>query len=62
MTQTQPLKAGVSPDPSGYSKNFKRQLMDRVRAGGGTQAVDTKQLFQNLVKDTLEVFLELELD
>ena len=62
MTQTQPLKAGVSPGASGDSKNFKQQLMDRVRAGGGTQAVDTKQLFQNLVKDTLEVFLELELE
>ena len=62
MTQTQPLKAGVSPDPSEDSKNFKQQLMDRVRAGGGTQAVDTKQFFQNLVKDTLVVFLELELE
>jgi transposase-like protein len=37
-------------------------LMDQVRAGGGTQAIDTKQLFQKLVKDTLEAFLELELE
>jgi transposase-like protein len=33
-----------------------------VRAGGGTQAMDTKQRFQSLVKDTLEAFLELELE
>ena len=62
MTQTQPQNAAVSPDPSGNSKNFKQQLMDRVRAGGGTKTIDTKQLFQNLVKDTLEAFLELELE
>jgi hypothetical protein len=62
MTQTQPQNAAVSPDPSGDSKNFKQQLMDRVRAGGGTKTIDTKQLFQNLVKDTLEAFLELELE
>jgi putative transposase len=36
--------------------------MDQVRAGGGTQAMDTKQLFQTLVKDTLEAFLELEME
>jgi putative transposase len=28
------------------SKNFKKLLMDQVRAVGGTQAMDTKQLFQ----------------
>ncbi|HJY08056.1 MAG TPA: IS256 family transposase, partial [Bryobacteraceae bacterium] len=36
--------------------------MDQVRAGGGTQAMDTKQLFQAMIKDTLEAFLELELE
>jgi transposase-like protein len=36
--------------------------MDQVRAGGGTQAMDTKQLFQTMVKDTLEAFLELEME
>ena len=36
--------------------------MDQVRAGGGTQAIDTKQLFQSLVKETLEAFLELEME
>src|SRR5437763_11830883 len=62
MTQTQPLNAGVSPDASGDAKNFKKLLMDQVRAGGGTKAIDTKQLFQTLVKDTLEAFLELEIE
>jgi putative transposase len=33
-----------------------------VRAGGGTKAIDTKRLFQSLVKDTLEAFLELEME
>jgi transposase-like protein len=36
--------------------------MDQVRARGGTDAVNTKQVFNNLVKDTLEAFLELELE
>lgn len=35
--------------------------MDQVRAAGGTQAIDTKQLFQKLVKETLEALLELEM-
>ena len=50
------------PDPSHDSKAFKKLLMDQVRARGGTEMVDTKQVFQNLVKDTLEAFLELELE
>ena len=49
MTQTQPLEAAGSYR-SEESKNFKQVLMDQVRAGGGTQAIDTKQLFQTLVK------------
>jgi len=36
--------------------------MDQVRAAGGTQAIDTKQLFQKLVKETLEALLELEME
>jgi putative transposase len=62
MTQTQPLHAAISPVVEGEAKNFKQLLMDQVRASGGTQAMDTKQLFQSLVKDTLEAFLELELE
>ena len=36
--------------------------MDQVRASGGTQAVDSKSVFQSLVKDTIEAFLELEME
>lgn len=61
MTQTAPLEAALSSRAED-SKNFKKLLMDQVRAGGGTQAIDTKQLFQSLVKETLEAFLELEME
>ena len=61
MTQTQPLETALSSRTED-SKNFKKLLMDQVRAGGGTQAMDTKQLFQTMVKDTLEAFLELEME
>ncbi|HLH02569.1 MAG TPA: IS256 family transposase [Bryobacteraceae bacterium] len=44
------------------SKTFKKLLMDQVRSRGGTQVIDTKQLFQSMVKDTLEAFLELEME
>src|ERR671922_250810 len=62
MTQTaQPLETALAAS-SENATDFKKLLMDQVRAGGGTQAIDTKQLFQKLVKDTLEAFLELELE
>ena len=41
---------------------MKKLLMAQVRAGGGTQAVDSKTVVQNLVKQTLEAFLELEME
>src|SRR5918911_35526 len=62
MTQSPAQDAAILPDPALDSKTFKKLLMDQVRARGGTEAVDTKQVFQNLVKDTLEAFLELELE
>jgi putative transposase len=62
MTQNQPLNAAITGDASGEVNNFKKLLMDQVRAGGGTKSIDTKQLFQTLVKDTLEAFLELEME
>ena len=49
--------AGLEP-----AADFKKSLMDQVRAAGGTQAIDTKQLFQKLVKETLEALLELEME
>ena len=61
MSSTEPLNVALSSG-SEDSKNFKKLLMDQVRAGGGTRTMNTKQLFQTLVKDTLEAFLELELE
>ena len=62
MTQSrQPIEAALAAS-SENPTDFKKLLMDQVRVGGGTQAIDTKQLFQKLVKDTLEAFLELELE
>jgi len=59
---TQPQTPGAQPEAAHDSKAFKKALMDQVRARGGTQAVDTKHLFQSMVKDTLEAFLELEME
>src|SRR4051795_2612321 len=61
MTSTEPLNVALSSG-SEDSKNFKKLLMDQVRAGGGTRTMDTKQLLQTRVKDTLQAFLELELE
>jgi transposase-like protein len=61
MTQAQP-NGPVLPDPAHDSKTFKKLLMEQLRARGGTPAVDTKQLFQSMVKDTLEAFLEIEME
>jgi putative transposase len=62
MTQPEPSNAVFSPGSAEDTKDFKQLLMNQVRAGGGTKAIDTKQLFQSLVKDTLEAFLELEME
>lgn len=61
MTQTESPEA-APPADSEPAANFKKSLMDQVRAAGGTQAIDTKQLFQKLVKETLEALLELEME
>jgi putative transposase len=61
MTQTEPQEA-VQAASSEPAADFKKSLMDQVRAGGGRQAIDTKQLFQKLVKETLEALLELEME
>ena len=36
--------------------------MDKVRAQGGTAAIDSRQFFQSLVRQTMEAFLELEME
>jgi transposase-like protein len=61
MTQTDPLTTALAARAED-SKNFKKMLMDQVRASGGTRTIDTKELFQTMVKDTLEAFLELEME
>jgi hypothetical protein len=61
MTQTE-LQEAAPTASSEPAADFKKSLMDQVRAAGGTQAVDTKQLFQKLVKETLEALLELEME
>jgi transposase-like protein len=48
----------LNQDPEG----FKKALIAQVRARGGTGAVDCKNVFQDLVKQTLEAFLELEME
>jgi putative transposase len=41
---------------------LKKLLIAQVRAGGGSQAFDSKALLQNLVKQTIEAFLEVEME
>lgn len=41
---------------------LKKFLIAQVRAGGGSQAFDSKALLQNLVKQTIEAFLEVEME
>src|SRR5918911_4144018 len=42
--------------------SLKKLLMAKVRAQGGTKAIDSKSLFQSLVQQSLEAFLELEME
>lgn len=45
-----------------HPEALKKLLMAQVRAGGGSQALDTKALVQNLVKQTFEALLEVEME
>ncbi len=57
--------AGLAPDPELHRSDpqaFKKALMAHVRARGGTAVVDSKTLFQDLVKQGLEALLELEME
>lgn len=52
-------------DVTGLTENpqaFKKLLIDQIRARGGTTAVDSKSIVQGLMKQTLEAFLELEME
>lgn len=60
-----PAASDLALDPEALSQDpeaFKKMLIAQVRARGGTAAVDSKSMFQSLVKQTLEAFLELELE
>jgi putative transposase len=50
--------ANLIQDPSA----LKKLLIAQVRAGGGTKAFDSKAMVQNLVKQTMEAFLEVEME
>jgi putative transposase len=69
MKESQAAKAsdisGLVPDPELLNRDpdtFKTMLMAQVRARGGTSAVDSKNVFQQLVKQTMEAFLELGME
>lgn len=57
--------SGMSIDPELLQQDpqaFKQALMAQIRARGGTSVVDTKSVFQDLIKQTLEAFLEVEME
>src|SRR5690242_17663273 len=69
MKQTQSTPAGSESglviDPELLAQDpeaFKKTLIAQVRARGGTRAVDTKSVFQDIIKQTLEAFLEVEME
>ena len=62
MNEKQPDAAPEIPSLLGDRNSFKKQLMEKVRAQGGTAAVDSRQFFQSLVQQTMEAFLELEME
>jgi putative transposase len=49
---------GLTRDP----KILKKLLIAQIRAQGGTGAVDSKSIVNGLIKQTLEAFLELEME
>jgi len=64
-SQTTSGISSLVPDPELLNTDpeaFKKMLMAQVRARGGTTAVDSKNVFQQLVKQTMEAFLELEME
>ena len=65
QTTKSPSISGLVPDPELLNTDpeaFKKMLMAQVRARGGTTAVDSKNVFQQLVKQTMEALLELEME
>jgi putative transposase len=57
--------SGLLIDPELLSKDpdaFRKSLMDQIRARGGTRAIDTKGMFQDVIRQTLEAFLQVEME
>lgn len=54
--------AASEPAAEGPRQDFQSALMEKIRAAGGTKAVDTKSLFQDLVRQTFQAFLDLEME
>lgn len=50
--------SGLMQDPEA----LKKLLIAQIRARGGTPALDSKAVVQSLIKQTLEAFLELEME
>ncbi len=58
-----PLPAEAGETTAWDSQAFKQQLLEHVRAQGGSQGLgDPKQFFNRLVKDALETLLEAEME
>jgi len=57
-TTAVPDFATLMEDPAA----LKERLIAQVRAARGSQAFDSKALLQNLVKQTVEAFLEVEME
>src|SRR5947209_8246387 len=57
--------SGLAIDPELLAQDpeaFKKSLIAQLRARGGTRVVDTKSVFQDILKQTLEAFLEMEME
>ena len=62
MNETHPENAADDASLLADPEALKKMIIAQVRARGGTRAVDSKDVFQSLVKQTLEAFLEVEME
>ena len=62
MNETSSAKAAEDSSLLLDPEALKKMIMAEVRARGGTRAVDSKNVFQSLVKQTLQAFLEVEME
>lgn len=65
MPKTRPLPASeaqIPATPEAPTQDFQTSLMNQLRAAGGTKAIDSKNVFQDLVRQTSQAFLNLEME